>query len=200
MESQASLAIPPNVAPLGSPCILNLCSHRVEFYDGDELLVDKVAGFLALGALKGEGVLAIVEPRRIKAIETSLQAKGLNVADAKAKGQLQLCDADEILRTLLNEGEIDSAATQRILGEILTPLQARFTRIHAYGEMVSVLWGKGNARATLQLEREWNTICEKYRISLLCGYAMRSFDREHDRRFIDEIYSLHDRTHKHPTP
>jgi len=194
LETQSNLAIS-SATPFGSPCILNLCSHLVEFYDGDELLVDKVAGFLNLGLVSGGAAVAIVENQRLKPLEAALRAKGVNVEDVLAKGQLKLLDANTLLARLIKDGAVDSEATQKILRELLEPLQDRFGKIQAYGEMVSVLWGNGNARATLQLEQEWNLVCDAFPLTLLCGYSMKSFENGPDKEAQHEIFSLHNRSH-----
>ncbi len=47
--------------------------------------------------------------------------------------------------------------------------------IRAYGEMVDVLWKKGQAVAAVRLEMLWNKLAATEDFSLLCGYAMGNF-------------------------
>src|SRR5208282_3827630 len=51
-------------------------------------------------------------------------------------------------------------------------------RIAAFGEMVFLLWAKGNAEAALRLEQLWNDLAKSHALSLRCAYPMSGFDRE----------------------
>jgi hypothetical protein len=50
--------------------------------------------------------------------------------------------------------------------------------VRAFGEMVAVLWQKGNSGATLMLEQLWNMYCEKEPVVLFCAYPGSSFSQE----------------------
>jgi DcmR-like sensory protein len=60
--------------------------------------------------------------------------------------------------------------------------------IHVYGEMVDVLWRRGDTRAAIQLEMLWNDLANRHDFSLLCGYAMGNFYKDAEKR---EICSHH---------
>ena len=60
--------------------------------------------------------------------------------------------------------------------------------VHAYGEMVDVLWKAGQTPAAIRLEILWNSLRSRYTFSLLCGYAVGSFYKD---AAVDEICSHH---------
>jgi len=81
-----------------------------------------------------------------------------------------------------------------LFGKVMHPLledlcQGRPGRIiHVYGEMVDVLWRRGDTRAAIQLEMLWNDLANRHDFSLLCGYAMGNFYKDAEKR---EICSHH---------
>lgn len=42
--------------------------------------------------------------------------------------------------------------------------------VRAFGEMVALLWAKGDTEATVRLEYLWNKFCEKENLTLFCAY------------------------------
>jgi len=50
--------------------------------------------------------------------------------------------------------------------------------IRAYGEMVDLLWQRGNADGAIRLEILWNQLASHYSFSLMCGYAVGQFYKE----------------------
>jgi len=44
--------------------------------------------------------------------------------------------------------------------------------VRAYGEMVDILWQRGDKQAAIRLEQLWNEIGRLQTFSLLCAYAM----------------------------
>jgi signal transduction histidine kinase len=69
--------------------------------------------------------------------------------------------------------------------------------VRAYGEMVDLLWRKGNARAAIRLEELWNDAGQEHAFTLLCAYVMESFHREADREAFLEVCNNH--SHVLPT-
>jgi PAS domain S-box-containing protein len=66
-------------------------------------------------------------------------------------------------------------------------------RIHAFGEMVALLWADGNREGAIQLEELWNKLGRQYRFALFCAYPMNGFGNEADATPLDGICSCHSR-------
>lgn len=186
----------PMLSPLlvPHPSALSHCSHVVQFYEGEQFLLENVSEFLASGLLKGEPAVAIMEPSRLGPLKQHLHLRGIHVAEALEQGRLVLLDARQTLARFMVGGIPDGALVQAVLGGVLAPLQKKFGKIHAYGEMVNILWLEGNGESTLQLEREWNKLSEVYSFSLLCGYTMGGFETEKHSKALEEICSVHGMT------
>jgi signal transduction histidine kinase len=65
--------------------------------------------------------------------------------------------------------------------------------VHAYGEMVDLLWRDGNPDAAILLEDLWNDLAATERFTLMCGYGMGNFDREAHAIQFEEICRRHRR-------
>jgi signal transduction histidine kinase len=175
--------------------------HFVQFYDADHSLVESVGAYLADGLEASATVIAIATLAHRRAIEQHFTARGIDVAAARACGQLVELDAHDALRELLVDGQPDRQRFFATVGAVVATAAARGTRVLAFGEMVALLWERGEHAAALHLEQLWNELRERHVFSLFCAYPMRGFDsvghgdrfagvcREHSTLIPAESYS-----------
>src|SRR5690242_5342123 len=154
--------------------------HIVRFHDDDQELANAVAHFLAEGFAAGESLVVIATAERTALFEERVNAKGFDVAMAKAAGSLVTMDAAEALERFMTDGEPDWGLFQSTVGTVVARAIANAPggRVRAYGEMVDVLWQRRQPEAALTLEGFWDRLREKYPLSLLCGYVMGNFFNE----------------------
>lgn len=154
--------------------------HAVQFYGSDERLFCAVGRFLAEGLIEGQPALVIAIPSHRAGILQQLSARLIDVDRARKDGDLVLLDAEEMLDLFMSNGVPDTVAFEHNVGRFIRQtLQGReVTGLRAYGDMVNVLWQEGQPDAAIELEGLWNTLAERFKISLLCGYAMGPFFSE----------------------
>jgi CheY-like chemotaxis protein len=147
--------------------------HMVEFYREPERLVEHVAHFIADGLDAGESAVLVVEPARWQALQPLLAAGGIEVARLRAVGRLVVKDADETLSLFMRDGLPHPVAFLRTVSPVIdSAVAASGThRVRAFGEMVNLLWHRGQITAALQLEDAWNRIIDTRPLSLYCAYA-----------------------------
>jgi len=165
--------------------------HTVQFY-GDETELYKTIGlFLSEGLVAGQPAIVIATPDHNTAIQDALGAHLIDVARARHLGDLVMLDAEDTLGTFMHNGMPDTILFQRHVGALMeqTVRGRGQTPLRAYGEMVDVLWRRGQADAAIRLEVLWNDLATMYSFSLLCGYAIGSFYKETSR--IEEICDEH---------
>jgi hypothetical protein len=165
--------------------------HTVQFY-GDETELFKTIGlFLSEGLIAGQPAIVIATPDHNTAIQDALSAHLIDVARARHLGDLVMLDAEDTLGTFMHNGIPDTILFQRQVGAHMeqTVRGRGQTSLRAYGEMVDVLWRRGQADAAIRLEVLWNDLATMYSFSLLCGYAIGSFYKETSR--IDEVCDEH---------
>ena len=94
---------------------------------------------------------------------------------AKASGLYLPLDADVTVNRLSVAGRPNRRKFEQVVGTPVAEALARYGGVRAYGEMVSLLWMRGQQEAALELEELWNELIGYDPIALLCGYAAQGF-------------------------
>lgn len=147
--------------------------HGVQFYSDDVFLCDVVTDFVAEGLGRSQPALVIATAEHRVAIATELRARGIDVDEHVAAGTLRLLDAHETLALFMVNGWPDPQKCKAAIGAILAEMSGgkRNRVVHAYGEMVDVLWREGHPDAAINLEVLWNELAMTHSFALLCGYS-----------------------------
>jgi signal transduction histidine kinase len=160
---------------------LSAHAHSVQFYEDDRFLAETAVDFFASGLVNGQRAVAIATPAHRESFAQGLHEKGFDVERARTNGQVILLDAEELLATFM-VGSLPDASRFRLAVDGLLGSHARFGEgvgprkpVLAYGEMVDVLWRRGNLEGALRLEELWNELANVYNFSLLCAYSLDSF-------------------------
>jgi hypothetical protein len=144
--------------------------HAVAFYDHDADLIATLAGFVGDGLRLDETVLVVATPVHRAALTQVLAQRGLHVDALQAAGRLAVLDAAELLQSLLVGGSPASAAFAAHVGRLLDRAAADGRPVRVFGEMVALLWARGDVVAALELEALWNELARERRFLLLCAY------------------------------
>jgi signal transduction histidine kinase/CheY-like chemotaxis protein len=169
--------------------------HVVQFYDDDALLAGAAGRFLAHGLRAGEALVVIATPEHTASIEESLAATGIDVSASRAAGELVTIDAAGALSRFMVGDEPDWDRFDSVVGGAVARSIATSAsgRVRAYGEMVDVLWRKGQRRGAVRLEEFWDRLRAQYPISLLCAYVMGNFFSESHSDDFRHVCDLHER-------
>jgi hypothetical protein len=176
-------------APLTKPAATSQF-HAVRFYQDGQSLARMVSGFLEEGFSAGLPAVVIATPEHRDAIETALSARQVDVSRLKRSDDLVIVDAERALSTFMVAGMPDPASFK----DEIIPLIERACRgrtgcvVRAYGEMVDVLWKRGETNAAIRLEALWNQLAQTHEFALLCGYSMGHFYKSAAPR---ELFDLH---------
>jgi hypothetical protein len=157
---------------------LNIGRHVVQFYGRDEELAERVTGYL-LGALGRGGVAIVVAtPEHRREFETRLGQAGIDLAAAVDSGSYLALDAAQTLRQFIAAGKPDRVAFDRVIGAVIRRSAAGGRLVHAFGEMVALLWDEGLVSEAVQLEEMWDELGRSSPFSLFCGYRADSVTRD----------------------
>jgi hypothetical protein len=174
--------------------------HAVRFYQDDESLCRIVASFLNEGIKEKQLGVVVATPEHAAAIRACLRAQCADAEQLETTGELLFLDADETLSTFMVPG---TAASKHEMPDVvrftdtMTGVLDRTRRgrtggiVRVYGEMVNLLWERGNVDGAIRLERLWNQLATTRAFSLLCGYAMGHFYKDAG---FDHVCSEH--THR----
>jgi PAS domain S-box-containing protein len=173
--------------------------HRVQFYESDAFLCEAVSRFVHQGLKEGLPIILMATDNHWKAIGQRLQTAGYDVAGACGRGQIIAEDAHRVLeRIMVGSMPDENLFRSHIGGLIESSLRSvGSTKVHAYGELVDVLWRSGNTTAALRLEELWNELAQTHDFTLLCGYAMANFHMESHGQELRSVCASH--SHVLPT-
>ncbi len=142
--------------------------HEVAAYDDAASLVARVADFVATSLDEGVPVVTISRPAHRHAVEALLVERAVDVDRARRDGRLTTLDADESMARFLVDGRPDAGLFAAFVAS-LVPAGGR--GVSAFGEMVALLWERGEVAAALELESLWNAAIARHRVRLLCAYS-----------------------------
>jgi hypothetical protein len=165
--------------------------HVVELYRDDSQLAETIGGWL-VEAVRADAVAVVIatEPHRRLFLE-QLAAAGVDVALARRRGTLVLLDAAATLARFAAAGAVDARAFMRVVGSLVRDAAQTRRPVRAYGEMVALLWDRGNRRAACELERLWDDLVGEVEFSLRCGYRHASVAGIEHRHAFGQVCRLH---------
>jgi len=173
------------------------CEHLVQIYDNSAVFMDSLEGFVAGGLRAGDGVVVIAMPAHLYALEQLLSACGFDLDRARACDQYIDLEAEETLARFMRDGWPDEKLFTWLVADLLARAGKGGRRVRAFGEMVAVLWAKGQNGATVRLEHLWHGLCQREAFSLFCAYPRSGFTQDADVS-IREICEAHSRVVTHP--
>lgn len=150
--------------------------HFVQVYQDEAFLCEAVSEYVGTGLRHGEGAILIATPAHRALFERQLERAGLAPARAIRRGQLVILDADETLGRFTPGGMPDWLTFHALIGGVIAEMRLSYPNVRAYGEMVDVLWQRGERDAAIRLEEFWNDLAKLQTFSLLCAYYMDNLD------------------------
>src|SRR5438270_4962299 len=123
--------------------------HLLQIYENDSEYLGALGRFVADGFKKNEGVVVIATAWHLNALEKQL--KDFDTDLLRARNQYIPLDAEETLAEFMVDGWPDSLRFERCVMEILKKAGQDGRAVRAFGEMVALLWAKGQHNATFHL-------------------------------------------------
>ena len=139
--------------------------HGVHFFSTDEGIVAAVADTFQAAIATGERLLLVATAEHRAGIEAELGRRGARLDQRR----YHAFDAAETLDSLLRNGMPDRQLFQAVVGALVSKLVSEGP-LSVYGEMVNLLWQRGDVMAAMRLEGLWNELGAGTDFSLLCGY------------------------------
>jgi len=174
-------------ADLGRPASLY---HAVRFYQDDESLARIVAEFLIEGFAAGHPAIVIATAAQRDVLAHALAAQSMDAAALERGHDLLVLDAEAMLSTFMIDGHPEPGRFRAQMSEAIATVSGwrRECPVRLFGQMVDVLWQRGQREAAIRLEVLWNELAHTETFSLLCGYAFGHFYKEAS---VDDICSQH---------
>jgi hypothetical protein len=168
------------------------CEHIAQFYEHDGVLLDTLTGFIGGGLKSGESTIVIATAEHLEAIEKRLRASNVDMAAARSQDRYIAVLAEEALARFMVRQWPDDQRFTDLVDELITRARASGRRVRAFGEMVALLWARGDQAATVHLEFLWHQICQAREFSLFCAYPKAGFT-EDPSKSLAQICAAHSR-------
>jgi hypothetical protein len=166
------------------------CDHFVQLYEENDIFLEALEGFVSGGIHSGDSVIVIATPTNRKALDNRLKAQGLDLMAVVAQDQYITLDAEETLSKFIVKGWPDDELFTEVVTGLITRARGNGRRVRAFGEMVAILWARGDTAATVRLEYLWENLCQKEGFSLFCAYPKAGFT-QNKRAAISAICATH---------
>jgi hypothetical protein len=167
--------------------------HIVQLYQDQDFLNRAVCRFAGAAIANGEGLILVPTLTHWHAIRPRLEAEGVDVEGARRRGQLTVVDADEFLPTFLQDGMPESPVFLGLAADVIRDARGggRFPRVRWWGEMVDVLWERGDVAASMNLEDLFDQLADHHDIAIFCSFLMDNFDGEIHARMLPRLGTNH---------
>jgi anti-sigma regulatory factor (Ser/Thr protein kinase) len=146
--------------------------HIVQFYQDDSDLVSLVTGFLVAGLRAGEVSIVVATAAHRSAFEVAIADLGIDLATVVENGSYVVLDADEVLSAVSHHGRPDPGRFDSRIGSLIDRASATGRSVRVFGEMVAILWDRGDPFGALTLEALWNDLGACRAFSLYCAYPL----------------------------
>ena len=167
--------------------------HIVQLYQDQQFLNRAVCRFAASALANGEGVILVPTAAHWEAFRPRLEAEGVDIDAAQARGQLTVVDADELLPHFMRDAMPDAPVFLGLAGDVIAKArgEGRYPKVRWWGEMVNVLWERGDVAASMELEDQFDRLAHEHEIAIFCSFVMDNFDGEVHARMLPRLGQNH---------
>ena len=167
--------------------------HVVQLYQDQDFLNRAVCRFAAAALQNGEGIILVPTVKHWDSFRPRLIAEGIDVEAAQKRGQLTIVDADQTLPRFMHNKMPDSPVFLGLAADVIARARGggRFPKVRWWGEMVNILWERGDVAASMQLEDLFDQLAHKHDIAIFCSFMMDNFNGEIHTRMLPRLGENH---------
>jgi hypothetical protein len=167
--------------------------HIVQLYQ-DQAFLNRAVCRFATGALaNGEGVILVPTRAHWDAFRPRLEAGGVDVQAAQNQGQLTIVDADELLPRFMQDAMPNAPLFFGLASDIVTQARggSHYPKVRWWGEMVNILWERGDVAASMNLEDLFDQLVDQQEIAIFCSFVMDNFDGQVHSQMLPRLGENH---------
>jgi hypothetical protein len=167
--------------------------HIVQLYQDQQFLNRAVCRFAAAALANGEGVILVPTIAHWDAFRPRLEAEGVDVKAAQARGQLTIVDADDLLPGFMRDAMPDAPVFLGLAADVIARAHGggRYSKVRWWGEMVNILWERGEVAASMNLEDLFDQLAHKHDIAIFCSFLMDNFNGDVHARMLPRLGENH---------
>jgi hypothetical protein len=167
---------------------------RVSHQQARSATLNRAVCRFAAGAIEnGEGIILVPTAEHWEAFRPRLEAEGVDVKAAQARGQLTVVDADELLPRFMRDAMPDAPVFLGLAADVIANARSEssYPKVRWWGEMVNVLWEQGNVEASMALEDQFDRLAKHHEIAIFCSFVMDNFDNKVQSRLLPRLGTNH---------
>ncbi|HET9576225.1 MAG TPA: MEDS domain-containing protein [Usitatibacter sp.] len=150
--------------------------HLLQCYAHEDALLDALEGFVSSGLRAGDGVAVLATATHLHELEKRLRAHWLDIDRARWEQRYNPLLAQEVLEKFMDEdGLPDEERFRAVVDDLLATARGTGRKVRFFGEMVNVLWARGDIAGSIQLENLWCGFLLDNDAQLFCAYARELF-------------------------
>jgi len=167
--------------------------HIVQLYQDQQFLNRAVCRFAASALANGEGVILVPTAVHWEAFRPRLEAQGVDIEAAQDSGQLTVVDAEELLPQFMRDAMPDAPVFLGLASDVIAKARdnGKYPRVRWWGEMVNVLWERGDVAASMALEDQFDQLAHAHEIAIFCSFVMDNFNGEVHSRMLPRLGQNH---------
>jgi hypothetical protein len=167
--------------------------HIVQLYQDQHFLNRAVCRFAAAALANGEAVILVPTLAHWNAFRPRLEAEGVDVKAVQGRGQLTVVDADELLPRFMREAMPDAPMFLGLAADVIARARGAgcYPKVRWWGEMVNVLWERGDVAASMNLEDLFDQVAHGHDIAIFCSFLMDNFKGEVHTRMLPRLGENH---------
>ena len=167
--------------------------HIVQLYQDQHFLNRAVCRFAAAALANGEAVILVPTLAHWNAFRPRLEAEGVDVEAVQGRGQLTVVDADELLPRFMREAMPDAPVFLGLAADVIARARGagRYPKVRWWGEMVNVLWERGDVAASMTLEDLFDQLAHGHDIAIFCSFLMDNFNGDVHARMLPRLGENH---------
>ena len=151
-------------------------SHAVslQFYDEMAPLVTELGRAMCVALEHGQAVLCAVSDSTRLILEEQLTKRGVDVDDARARGQYLYIDGVQALTEVTRNGRADAVRFHDVIGSQVERLVDEYPGVWVYGELAAIMWSQGHEHGALELDRLWAALADSEPVVLCVAFPVEA--------------------------
>jgi DNA-binding response OmpR family regulator len=174
-------------------------NHTVHFYPDDASFLLGFTRFVLFALKAGNAAIILATESHRKDLLQRLQSHDVDIAAAIEQGSLISLDVAETLSAFMVNDQPDLVRFSKVADDLITmartAAKSEHPRVAACGECAPTLWAQGKADAAVQVEHLWDEVAKIYDLDILCGYVLKSAQREQEQGVYERICAEHSRVY-----
>ena len=167
--------------------------HIVQLYQDHDFLNSAVCRYIGAGLANGDRIILFPTLTHWNAFRQRLETEGVNVQAARERGQLTVVDAHELLPRFMRDAMPDPNVFNAVIGDVFRQACAggSYEKLRAWGELVNILWERGDVAASMNLEDLFDQLNQKIGIAMFCSYVMDNFNGDVHAHMLPRLGTNH---------